>query len=73
MAYEQVEGPLPPVRDDIHSARIMAAIYENNRDPKGKKKTPYKPADFMPKWDKPPQSAEDQKNIFRRLKQFWQR
>lgn len=58
-AFEQIEGPLGGLRGDVHAAMVCSAIYNANR---GKGSRERKPADFLPRWDKParePQSPED--------------
>lgn len=57
VAYEQITGPLGPERSDIHAGIIAATIANSNRG-KGSKKA--KPADFIPKWDKPKQDTAQQ-------------
>lgn len=51
-------------REDWRIARIVAAIYDTNRNPK-KRRKPYTAKDFMPKPKKPTKarSAEEQKAI----------
>ena len=50
MAYEKMTGPLGPERADLHAGIIAATIANANR---GKGKRRFRPADFMPKWDRP--------------------
>lgn len=49
-AFEQIEGPLGGLRGDVHAAMVCSAIYNANR---GKNSHERKPAEFLPKWDKP--------------------
>ena len=51
IAFERLEGPLGPARDDWRYALIAAMVANANRDPK-KKHQPYKPQDFIPDWAK---------------------
>jgi hypothetical protein len=56
MLYERLE-PYGDKRSDIHCGIIASTIANVNRDPK---KQPYKPSDFMPKFEvQKPQTAED--------------
>lgn len=48
LAFYQSE-PFGGVRDDIHAALIVTMLANVNRNPK-KKKTPFKPSEFMPDW-----------------------
>lgn len=61
-AYERFAGPLGGARDDIHAAIVATAATNANRTKKDRKA---KPADFLTKWDRPPQSVEEQKAIMR--------
>lgn len=55
-AYEQIAGPLGPARGDVQSAIVAATVANANRG-KGK---PATPADFIPEWDRKPQTVEEQ-------------
>lgn len=59
-AYEEVAGPLGPARGDVQ-AGIVAATVANAHRSKGKKAL--SPADFIPEWDRRPQTVEDQLRI----------
>ncbi|GLH94893.1 hypothetical protein Pa4123_01650 [Phytohabitans aurantiacus] len=50
MAYERIAGPIGPERADMHSAIVASTVANAMR---GKKGRPFKPADFLPKWDDP--------------------
>ncbi|MCD0450763.1 DUF4035 domain-containing protein [Actinocorallia sp. API 0066] len=56
MAYEQIAGPLGPARADAQAALVASVIANANRG-KGRRFTP---ADFMPAWDRQPQSLHEQ-------------
>ncbi|WP_076784714.1 phage tail assembly protein T [Parafrankia discariae] len=56
-AYEQVHGPLGPVRGDYQAALIAATITNMLASKKGVRK---KLADFLLEWDHKPQTWEDQ-------------
>ncbi|MCK9922457.1 DUF4035 domain-containing protein [Frankia sp. AgPm24] len=56
-AYEQVHGPLGPVRGDYHAALIAATITNMMA---GKKSGRRKLSDFLLEWDRRPQTWEDQ-------------
>lgn len=58
-AYERVAGPLGPARADTQAAIIAATVANANRH-KGK---PATPSDFIPEWDRKPQSVEEQVQI----------
>lgn len=66
-AYWQIE-PFGTWRDDLHAARIEAAIYNVNRDPE-KQPDPFGPPEFMLKTRRRTQparkSAEDIYDAFR--------
>lgn len=47
-AFERMNGPLGPTRDDILAGLLLNLTANVNRDPK-KKSLPL--ADFIPKWD----------------------
>lgn len=63
-AYERITGPLGPARDDLHAGIIAATIANSNR---GKGQAPYKPSQFIPKWDPQPQAPEHMKMIARAI------
>lgn len=48
MAFERLEGPLGPEREDWRVALIASTIANANRDPK--KHRAYTPTDFIPEW-----------------------
>ncbi|MER7076636.1 Protein of unknown function [Saccharopolyspora kobensis] len=54
-AFERIEGPLGGLRGDVHAAMVCSAIYNANR---GKNSRERKPADFLPRWDKPPREPQ---------------
>lgn len=58
-AYEEIAGPLGPARSDLQAA-IVAATVANAARHKGK---PATPADFIPEWDRRPQTVEEQLRI----------
>lgn len=66
MAYEQMTGPLGPVRQDILFAQLCAVVANSQKD---KKSRPAKPKDFLPKWEKrgPAQGWQQQKSMARML------
>ncbi|GAA1469981.1 DUF4035 domain-containing protein [Nocardiopsis exhalans] len=66
MAYEQMAGPLGPVRQDVLFAQLCAVVANSQRD---KKSRPAKPKDFLPKWEKrgPAQGWQQQKSVARML------
>jgi len=67
MAYERVAGPLGPERADLHAAIVAATVANAMR---GKKGRPFKPADFMPQWDRPSpveQTGDDHLRIVKQL------
>jgi hypothetical protein len=49
-AFEHIDGPLGAVRGDIQAGIVAATIANVNR---GKSSRHFKPADFMPQWDRP--------------------
>lgn len=65
-AYEQMAGPLGPVRQDALVAQLCAVVANSNRD---KKSRPAKTKDFLPKWEKrgPAQSWQQTKSVARML------
>lgn len=66
MAYEQMAGPLGPVRQDVLFAQLCAVVANAQRDKKSKKA---QPKDFLPKWEKrgPAQGWQQQKSVARML------
>lgn len=50
MAFEQIEGPIGSPRADLHAGIIASVIANGYRDKKTKR-SPFKPSDFIPKWD----------------------
>ena len=73
IAYYAME-PWGVETEDLRTGIIASTIANVNRDPK-KQKKPFKPQDFMPKWEKPqpkelkePQSVGEQKRIL----QMWE-
>ena len=63
-AYERISGPLGAARADLHAGIIAATIANANRPPKSK---PFRPADFIPKWDHQPQPVHQMKALARAL------
>ena len=63
-AYEKTNGPLGGHRDDQLAALVAVTIANANR-PKGK--SPHKLSAFVPKWDRPEQSWQEQLAIARQL------
>jgi len=61
MAYERVAGPLGPARADVLAGVVCATVANVNRG----KGTPLAPADFIPEWDRRPQTPEEQLAIVR--------
>lgn len=57
MAYEHVTGPFGPDRSDIHAGIIASTVANASKGKRGKK---FEPKDFIPQWDKPEQTWEDQ-------------
>jgi hypothetical protein len=55
-AYERMTGPLGPARVDMAAGIVAATVANVNR---GKGKRSYKPADFMPKFDRIRHSGAD--------------
>ena len=58
-AYEEIAGPVGPARSDLQ-AGIIAATVANVHRSKGK---PATPSDFIPTWDRRPQTPEEQLRI----------
>lgn len=56
-AFERIEGPLGGLRGDVQAGIVAAQIYNANR---GKTDPVKKPAEFVPRWDKPQQQTPDQ-------------
>lgn len=56
MAYEQITGPIGGERADLHTGLIASTVANANR---GKGRA-FKVADFVPTWDRPPQTWRDQ-------------
>ena len=48
-AFQRLEGPLGPEREDWRSALIASVIANANRDAKKHRKA-YQPKDFVPDW-----------------------
>lgn len=65
MAYERVAGPLGPERDDILTA-LLATVVHNVFAKKGKKVK-----DFLPEWDRKPQTPEDMLHTLRHLNRIY--
>jgi len=68
MAYEQVQ-PFGDARADVHAGIVAATIANVNRDPKRQKK-PFRPQDFMPRWEpekRKEQTWEEQLEVVRML------
>lgn len=66
MAYEKVTGTLGPERSDLHMAMLMSLFYNMWR---GKKSQARGVKDFLPDWDKRPQTPEDQLAMIRWMNQ----
>lgn len=63
MAYERVAGPLGPRRGDIQAAVVASTVANANRG-KGR---PLPVDDFIPEWDKRPQSWQEQLLVVEQL------
>ena len=61
-AYEQVSGQLGQERDDVLAA-LVSLVVANSAGSKKKLKL----ADFLPKWDRPRQTASQQADKIRAL------
>jgi Protein of unknown function (DUF4035) len=48
-AFQRLEGPLGPEREDWRVAMLAAIVANANRDPKRAPRA-YEPRDFMPDW-----------------------
>ncbi len=59
MAYAQLE-PWGEARADLRAGIVASTVANTARDPK-KRKKPFAPEDFMPKFEKETQSAEEQR------------
>jgi flagellar basal body rod protein FlgC len=59
MAFFSIEGPTGDERDDWRAGMIASTIANVNRDSK-KKGSPYKPQDFMPKYEQQPAPEQRQ-------------
>lgn len=57
MAYFRLD-PFGELRADMRNAILSALIANANRDRK-RRRRPFKPAEFMPQFDKEPQSGAD--------------
>lgn len=62
VAYERVAGPLGQERDDILTALVALVIANFS----GSKKR-HKLDEFLPKWDRRPQSADEQLSMVKAL------
>ncbi|MFD3657036.1 hypothetical protein [Streptomyces sp. NPDC058620] len=56
MAYEQINGPLGPERQDVQFAILTATVANTAR---GKGQSAKEPKDFIPKWDQGAAEASD--------------
>lgn len=56
-AYERLSGTLGPERADLHAGIIAAVIANVNRAKGGRR---FRPADFIPTWDRPGASTPQQ-------------
>jgi len=52
-------------RGDVHAAMIMSMLANVNRDQK-KQRRPYKPEEFMPKWQAPKTDDEEYDDLDRK-------
>lgn len=59
MAYAQLE-PWGEMRADLRAGIVASTMANTARDPK-KRKKPFAPEEFMPQFDKEPQTPEEQK------------
>jgi hypothetical protein len=64
LAYQRLDGPLGPARDDWRSALVASVVANVNRNPK-KRSRPYSPSDFIPDYaaaagvPKPPPTPQE--------------
>lgn len=66
-AFEQLEGPIGPVRDDLRAAIPASVIANVNRDTK-KRRKPFSPMDFIPKWgEEAPEKTPEQQMGFMKM------
>lgn len=65
-AYERVCGPLGGERDDVLAA-IVSAVTMNAAGPKN----PAKVDDFLPEWDRKPQTWQEQLSIVQQLNKVY--
>lgn len=59
IAYAQLE-PFGEARADLRAGIVASTMANTARDPK-KRKKPFEPEEFMPQFDKEPQTLEEQK------------
>lgn len=69
MMFERVEGPIGAPRGDFNAATIASTIANVFR---GKKSKAAKIKDFLPDWDKKPQTPQQQMNIFKRIRMAYE-
>lgn len=64
MAYERVSGPIGSDRSDVHAGIVSSTVANAMKGKKGKK---FEPKDFIPQWDKPEQTWQDQLAVVKRV------
>lgn len=64
MAYEQISGPLGAARGDVQAAIVAATIANAMSSKKGRRFTP---KDFIPEWDRRPQTWQEQLELVKQL------
>jgi len=64
MAYERVAGPIGDARGDVQAAIVASTVANANRGRGTKRATP---KDFIPEWDRRPQTWQEQLAIVEQL------